>query len=347
MIRFPATPNVSADLVGLFREGLKLSRLSPGESAVIYADTLSNPHYPAGFLAAAKDLGAEAFQIIQPAIPHDLSRGPGRAKPTALMSKAMQGADLVVDVTTGGMLYSDEQTAILAAGTRILRVREPDDCLLRLLPSEAIRARSIRGRDRLQAARRLRVTSEDGTDLVMEKGDRPVPIQYGMADEPGRWDHWPTGMVNTTAIEESVEGKLVIGPASLIFPFERYTAEPIVMRFEGGVAVSIEGGREAVMLSDMIDQRNDRNCRRLAHIGWGTDHRARWEVLSQRGADGGGGAEARSLYGGILLALGENRDLGGANAAPLHIDIALRRARLELDGAVVADSGRILDPALA
>jgi 2,5-dihydroxypyridine 5,6-dioxygenase len=347
MIRFPTAANVSADLVGLFREGLRLSRLTAGESAIVYADTLSNPQYPAAFLAAAKDLGAEAFQIIQPAIPHDLSKGVGRAKPTALMSRVMQEADFVVDVTTGGMLYSDEQTAILAAGTRILRVREPDDCLLRLLPSEAVKGRTIRGRDRLKAARRLRVTSEDGTDLTMDKADRPVPIQYGMADEPGRWDHWPTGMVNTTVIEESVEGRLVIGPASLLFPFERYAAEPVVVEFSGGVAVSIEGGREAVMLSDMLDQRNDRNCRRLAHIGWGTDHRARWEVLANRGADGGGGAEARSLYGGILLALGENRDLGGANPAPVHIDIALRRARLELDGVAVAENGRILDPTLA
>ena len=52
----------------------------------------------------------------------------------------------------------------------------------------------------------------------------------------------------------------------------------------------------------------------------------------RRGADGGGGAELRSIYGGVLLALGENRDLGGLNGAPLHLDIALRRARLELDG---------------
>src|SRR3984893_5484027 len=159
MIRFPTTPNVAADLVSLFREGLRRSKVREGEGVIVYADTLSNPQYPAAFLAAAKDLGAEAFQIIQPAIPHDLSKGIGRAKPTALMSRVMQEADFVVDVTTGGMLYSDEQTAILAAGTRILRVREPDDCLLRLLPSEAIKARSIRGRDRLQAARRIRVTS--------------------------------------------------------------------------------------------------------------------------------------------------------------------------------------------
>ena len=347
MIRFPTSPNVSADLVGLFREGLRLSRLSVGESAIVYADTLSNPQYPAAFMAAAKDLGAEVFQIVQPAIPFDLTKGPGRAKPTALMTLAMQKADFVVDVTTGGMLYSDQQSAILAAGTRILRVREPDDCLLRLLPSEAIKARTVGGRDRLQAARRLRLTSEDGTDLRMEKGERPVQIQYGMADEPGRWDHWPTGMVSTTALEETVEGRLVIGAASLVFPFERYTAERIEIEFKGGVAVSISGGRDAVMLSDMLEQRNDRNCRRLAHIGWGTDHRARWEVLANRGADGGGGAEARSLYGSVLVALGENRDLGGANAAPIHVDIALRRAQLELDGVAVVANGRFLDASIA
>ena len=70
-------------------------------------------------------------------------------------------------------------------------------------------------------------------------------------------------------------------------------------------------------------------------------------MLASRGADGGGGAELRSIYGGVLLALGENRDLGGQNAAPFHVDIALRRARLELDGVAIVEDGRILEPSLA
>ncbi|MBI3707412.1 MAG: leucyl aminopeptidase [Proteobacteria bacterium] len=347
MIHFPIAPNVAADLVGLFREGLRASRVKAGESVVVYADTLSNPQYPAAFLAAAKDLGADAFQIIQPAIPHDLSKGIGRAAPTPVIVETMKRADFVVDVTTGGMLYSAEQSTILAAGTRILRVREPDDCLIRLLPSEEVRTRTKRAAERFSRAKRLRVVSEEGTDLIMDKTGRQVCTQYGMADEPGRWDHWPTGMVTTTAVEESVEGTLVIGPGSIVFPFERYVAGPITLRFTGGVAAFSEDSREAVMLRDFIEFRNDSNCRRLAHVGWGTDHRARWDILSTRGADGGGGAEARSIYGSVLLALGENRELGGRNAAPLHIDLAVRRARLELDGVPVVENGRVLDPALA
>ncbi len=347
MLRFPTAPNATADLVSLFREGLRQSQLRAGETAIVYADTLTNPNYPAAFLAAAKDLGAVTFQVVQPAIAVGTASGSARAKPSPLIGEAMRGADLVIDVSTGGMLYSLDQDAILAARTRILRVREPEDCLERRFPSAEVRDRSRRGGERLAAARRIRITSPEGTDLVMEKADRRIHLQYGMADEPGRWDHWPTGMVCTTPVEDTVEGMLVVGRASLIFPFERYVSEPMTLQFKNGVVTSIEGGADAVTLRDYLWSSDETNRRRLAHVGWGTDHRARWDVLSFRGADGGGGAEARSIYGGVLLALGENRDLGGQNASTVHCDIALRRARMELDGEAVVEDGRILDPAFA
>lgn len=348
MLRFPLTPNVAADLVSLFREGLRASRVTAGEAAVVYTDTLANPHYPAALLAAAKDLGAEAFQIVQPAIPADPRRGGGtRANPTPVIVEAMKRADVVVDVSTGGMLYSEAQDAILAAGTRILRVREPDDSLRRLFPSEDVRRRSRAGAEVLARARRLRVVSADGTDLRAEKADRRVHVQYGMADEPGRWDHWPTGMVGTTLLEDTLEGRLVIGRGSLLFPLERYVNEPVTCRVEGGAVAAIEGGTDALMLREYLKTAGDKGAYRIAHLGWGTEHRARWETLAIRGADGGGGAEARSIYGGVLLALGENRDLGGANAAPVHVDLALRHASLELDGVLVVDDGRFLRPELA
>jgi 2,5-dihydroxypyridine 5,6-dioxygenase len=346
VIRFPTGPNAPADLVTLFREGLRASKVEAGETVVVYADTLTNPNYPAAFLAAAKDLGAEALQVVQPLVPHEPGPGTGRAQPSKLIKRVMTGANLVVDVSTAGMLYSSDQAEILASGTRILRVREPDDCLLRLFPDAAVRDRTLRGGERLAAARRLCVATGTGADLRMEKAERRVHLQYGMADRPGRWDHWPTGMVSTTAVEETVEGTLVVGPASIVFPLERYVSEPITMRFERGVAVAIEGGADAIMMREFLARGGETN-RRLAHIGWGTDHRARWDILGSRGADGGGGAEARSIYGGVLLALGENRDLGGSNAASIHMDIALRHARLDLDGTPVVDSGRILEPSIA
>ena len=101
MIRFPISPNVAADLVPLFREGLRASRLKAGEFAVIYADVLTHPQYPAAFMAAAKDLGAEVFQIVQPVVPLDLGKAVGRAVPTKLITETLKQADFVVDITTG------------------------------------------------------------------------------------------------------------------------------------------------------------------------------------------------------------------------------------------------------
>jgi len=342
MLRFPSSPNVAADLVALFRDGLQRSRVTKGEAVVVYADTFTLPAYPAAFLAAARDCGAEAVQIIQPLMPHDLGQTIGRAKPTRLIIEAMKQADFVVDVSTGGMLYSHEQQAILATGTRILRVREPDDCLLRLRPSEEIKDRAIRGSQRYAKGNRIRLAFEDGSSLTMERGDRPPVTQYGMADETGRWDHWGTGLICVAPLEESVTGTLVVTPASILFPFETYLTQPMRLHFERGKIVEIEGGREARMLGDFLDRQGDANARRLSHVGWGLEHRARWETLAMRGWDNAGGVEARSVYGNILVALGENGDLGGKNTSRLHIDISLRGGRLELDDEPIVEDGRFL-----
>ena len=96
------------------------------------------------------------------------------------------------------------------------------------------------------------------------------------------------------------------------------------------------------MLSDFLDRQGDANARRLSHVGWGLEHRARWETLAMRGWDNAGGVEARSVYGNILVALGENGDLGGKNNSKLHIDISLRGGRLELDDEPIVEDGRFL-----
>lgn len=347
MIRLPIGHDSTADIIPIFREGLKQSNVSAGEKVVIYADSFTNPVYSSAFMAAARDLGAQAFVMTQPLIDAGATVSIGRANPQPLMIEVMKQADFVVDVSTGGMLYSNDHEAILATGTRILRVREPEDVLLRLMPDQTVKERAERGVARFGKARKVRVSSKDGTDLVMEKGDRPASNQYGMADTSGRWDHWGTGLVCTTVEEETVEGLLVLSPGDILFPFERYVTEPLKMHFEQGSVRRIEGGREAVMLEGLLQDRGDEGARRLSHVGWGVEHRGAWDTLAVRNWDNAGGVEARSCYANVLLAIGENRDLGGRNPSRLHIDIAMRNKRLELDGEAIVDCCKFLDETVA
>ena len=49
----------------------------------------------------------------------------------------------------------------------------------------------------------------------------------------------------------------------------------------------------------------------------------------------------------MLLAIGENRDLGGKNPSRLHIDMAFRSTRLELDGEAIVDCCKFIDQSVA
>ena len=173
MIRLPISQEAAADIIPIFREGLKQSKVGEGEKVVVYADTFTNPVYSAAFMAAARDLGAQAFVMVQPLINADASNVLGRASPQPLMIDVMKQADFVVDVSTGGMLYSNDHAAILATGTRILRAREPEDVLMRLMPSAVVKDRAVRGVARFQTARKVRITSRDGTDLACAERQAP------------------------------------------------------------------------------------------------------------------------------------------------------------------------------
>jgi 2,5-dihydroxypyridine 5,6-dioxygenase len=337
----------AVDLISIFRDALAASAVKKNETVIIMADTFSDQTVCHAFLGAAKQLAGHVVLLIEPIIETERARVENRAVPSKVVLSALRQADLVVDVSSGGLLYSDLRAEILAAGTRILRIREPIETLRRLPVDPIIRRRGLAGAEAMSASQVIRVSTDSGTNFTVSRGNRVVSCQYGAADTPGRWDHWPTGMVYCSPVEHSLEGRLVIDPGSLMFPPDRYVMEPIVCEFENGRMARIEGGVDAMLLREYLGRSGNPNAYRLAHLGWGTDHRARWEAFSMWGSEGGGGAESRSIIGGVLMAFGDNIDIGGENAAPVHVDICLRQARLELDGMTVVDTGKIVSEALA
>ena len=95
------------------------------------------------------------------------------------------------------LLFSPEQHEILEAGTKILLAVEPPEVLVRMMPTMADRERVLAAAARSERAREMRVTSKAGTDLRCPLGEFPAIAEYGFVDEPGRWDHWPSGFALT------------------------------------------------------------------------------------------------------------------------------------------------------
>lgn len=349
MVQFPLSPLVAGEAVALFREELILCNLERTERVLIISDTSSNPHYVAACFGAALSIGAEVAQVVVPFV----EGTPGMASrrhaekliPYEHIIDLMKQMEFVADLTSIGFLHSERQVEMLSQGTRMLRVREPLEMLQRLFPTRENQDRVQAGARVLEGAQRVQVTSPSGTALAIERGDRPVFTQYGYAERPGRWDHWPTAQVVLAPEEETARGTIAMAPGDIMG--HRYLASPVQLTVEGGRITRIDGGGiDAVMLRDHFGRGPGTDADRISHIGWGCDPRARYDTLERYAAYHTRGAEVRSVYGAVTIAFGSNADLGGRNRTQLHLDLGLRGARFVIDDRPVLDREKFLLPEL-
>jgi 2,5-dihydroxypyridine 5,6-dioxygenase len=338
-IRFPISAEIGGDLVGLALAELRLCKVNRQETVVLFTDTRSNPNYVSAFLAAGKELAGSIFEVKVPFLPE----AEGKSINLAPVLAVLKSADFVLDLSTGSTLYiyGEGLGAILAGGTRVLQVKANEDQLRRCFPTEDVRQRTAKGAKWLDQATDIRLASKAGSDLTMRKRGRPALTQLGISDEKGRWDSWPSGFLYCAPEEETANGMLVLDIGDLMVMLGRYVTEPVLIHVVNGVIKRIDGGVDAVLLQDHIEQANDPEAYIISHIGWGTDHRARWSEIAQRGTEEGA-REVRSTYGNVQIAFGANYRLGGKNKTMAHEDLILRRAKFELDGKTIVNDGLIV-----
>ena len=332
---------ISAKLVPLFTRELELCKVKPGETVGILTQGLERLDYAQAFSVAATELGATVFHVDLPD-----SQSPaggelaGRVGETGLASnpvvvEAFKNCDLLIDLVF--LLFSKEQLAIQAANTRILLCVEPVDVLLRMFPTEEQKRRVLEGKSLLEKAKTLRFTNDAGTDVTYELGQYEVVPEYGYADEPGRGDHFPSGFVFTGGKDDGVNGKVVLQPGDIVFPFKRYVTEPVTFTISKGRVEKIEGGFDAMLIREYMESFKDEGAYGISHIGWGLNENAKWDAeVGDIGMDG------RSFYGNVLFSTGPNSELGGDNDTSCHLDIPMKNCSLYLDDQLIVDRGTIV-----
>jgi len=318
---------------------LELCQVASQETVVVFTDTRTNPNYATAFLAAAKELAGSVFELKVPLLPNTA----GHDTQLAPVLKILKESEFVVDLSTGGILYLYGQglADTLAGGTRVLQVRGTEDQLRRCFPDAGVRKRTLDGARRLQDAKQIRVSTPAGTNLTMTKEGRRAVTQYGISDTPGRWDSWPSGFLYCAPEEETAKGTLVLDVGDLLVMLGRYVQEPVHLTVENGRLQKIDGGVDALLLRERMAHQNDPEAFVISHIGWGTDPRARWSEIAQRGTEEGA-RDARSTYGNVQIAFGANYALGGKNTTRAHEDLILRRASFYLDDALIVEDGGIV-----
>jgi 2,5-dihydroxypyridine 5,6-dioxygenase len=328
---------------------LRLSQLQPGQSVTILTGAATNPQTLRTAMYAAQAAGAIVTRIDLPPINGDkalsrdalayLGETPLTGNKAAIA--ALTSSDLVLDLMT--LLFSPEQIDILKTGTKILLAVEPPEVLVRTVPNEADRARVLAASKVLEKAKTMHVVSDAGTDVTFQLGEFPTITEYGLVDEPGRWDHWPSGFLFTFANEGGSHGTIVVDKGDILLPQKLYTTEPVRLTIRNGYATAIEGGTDAELLAEYMATFKDPEAYAMSHIGWGMQPRCHWNTLSLYDKEQTLGMDARAFEGNFLFSLGPNNEAGGNRTTTCHIDIPLRNCTVSLDGQVVVRKGKVMD----
>jgi 2,5-dihydroxypyridine 5,6-dioxygenase len=341
-------PVSDADMIAAWTEVLTLSRLERGQVVTVLTSSNTHPQTLSTAIIAAAGLGAIVNRLdVQPVNGEkSLSRDslgyvgttPLTGNPAAVA--ALKASALVLDLMT--LLFSPEQHEILSAGTKILLAVEPPEILARLVPTVEDRARVSQAAALIEGAREMRVVSKAGTDMRCRLGQYPAIKEYGFVDEPGRWDHWPSGFILTWPDEGSAQGRIVLDRGDILLPMKTYLSEPVTLTVADGFVTAIEGGLDAELLRDYMTSFEDREAYAVSHLGWGLQKRARWSTLGLYDREATIGMDARAFEGNFLFSLGPNNEAGGSRLTACHIDIPMRRCSVSLDGVDVVREGTVL-----
>jgi 2,5-dihydroxypyridine 5,6-dioxygenase len=338
--RVTMNQSASVELISLFKHQLRMSRLRADELCLVVTDTAFNPVYADACMGAALDLGAEAYKIV---LPFD-SQLPHKS-----LGAAMREADLFFYSTTHTLHYSEEMRQGLAAGMRAVMAVQPLSVLARLKGDAEVARRSKVGAELLRAANHIRITSPAGTDLTMRREGRPVLANYGFSDEAGHLDFWGGGMVQTAPLEGTMEGRMVLDRGDLMFYIGRYVDQPVIVTFESGRVVAIEGGLDAFLLRKSLESYEEESAWMAGHIAWGTDRRAQWVAQAMQGPEpGSSAADAESYYGNVQIEIGSNNDVAfqGQNRSKAHLGHCMLNCSLFLDHQPVIRDGKFISPTL-
>lgn len=186
-----------------------------------------------------------------------------------------------------------------------------------------IRAATQRARDAIEALKagsRVRVTSPAGTDVQVSIEGRPaleVTPTKKRGQMMGPVPLWAE--VAFAAVEDQTEGVIVVDGVMLGIGLADQVKEPITWTLKGGRAVSIEGGREAETLRQVLE--GVENADVIGEFAFGTSEKSPYGSPSEKGR-----------LGTVHFALGDNHNAypGGQNVSQLHLDGVCLNASLQI-----------------
>ncbi|MFT7601085.1 MAG: 2,5-dihydroxypyridine 5,6-dioxygenase [Acidimicrobiales bacterium] len=326
-------------------EQFRACELKPDETAVLLYEASSSPIIVNSARMALEMLGAAVADVRTPTPPNPLPiRSTGASQALAghrSAVAALSTADFVVDCTAEGLLHAPELGTILGGGARILMISaEHPENAERWPHDPSFKEKVDLGVALLTSARVMTVTSEAGTNLIVDLEGAFRAGSYGWCTEPGSIAHWPGGLVLAFPAANKVSGTVVLGTGDINLTFNEYIRDPITLTIENDYVTTIGGvGHDAELMRSYLEAFDEKDAYAVSHVGWGMNTSARWEALAMWDKSALNGTELRAFAGNVVYSTGAkevaNRFCRG------HFDLPMRNCTVELDGDLVVTAGQL------
>jgi aminopeptidase len=233
-------------------------------------------------------------------------------------------ADIIVAMSNNSTSHTRYRALACAAGCRFASLPHFDPDMFHTSMTvdwNALANRTAKLVTEINRAEWIRVTTPNGTNMMICKEGRRAEGDDGLLTSAGSFGNLPAGEAYLAPLEGKSHGVMIIewGPT-------RKLEEPLRLTVEQGIVVKIEG-------NDVHRQKlegkftENASCRNIAELGIGTNDKASRpdNVL-----------EAEKILGTIHIALGDNTGFGGMVSAPFHEDYVFYQPTLT---AIMSDGG--------
>lgn len=295
--------------------------VKPDEEVLVIADAGTRPIGEVMRDEAAR-IGADAVLTIMDAREDDGN------EPPRSVAAALQGCDVFIAPTSRSLSHTTARKRATDAGARGATMPGvTEDMLARVMAIDfdLMAARSRAVATLLDEASEAHVSCPRGSDLTLDLSGRTGIADDGDLTARRAFGNLPCGEGFIAPL--SGEGRVVassLGPLGI-------SDEPAILTVTNGKLESADGGLGPEWIK-VLDRHGEAG-RNLAELGVGTNDKAQLTGLV---------LEDEKVLGTIHVAFGASAGIGGTVAVPIHLDVVVTEASLEVGGQQVLDRGHFV-----
>ena len=286
----------------------------------------------------AEVIAAEAVRIgAEPVISIMKPRDHDGEEPPANIAAAMAASHAFISVVSKSITHTNAVKNAIALGARgLVLTHFTEEMMIHggiEGDFEQLKPVCIAMAEAMAGAEEITLTSPSGTHLVYSARGRRGNHLYCMV-EPGEFSTLPTVEANVSPLEGTANG-IIVADASIPYLGIGVLEEPVTLEVKNGRIISIRGGRQAEILRQDLESKQDPNVYNIAEHGVGLNPACHFCGFM---------LEDEGVYGSCHIGIGTSITLGGTVKASCHYDLIMKNGTILADGKLLMENGIVKIP---